>query len=197
MINSNDELEREHIFIGTSETADYPVLVHRKIHDQHGHILGDSGSSKTALAMAPQATQLIARADSTVVIIDLKGDKALFESCRREAARTGKRRFRWISNEVGKSTFSFNPFLQSHNSMLSVEQMTQELLQGMSLDYGIKYGAGYFTAMNEIVLNNVLKETGARSFAELSAHLSDRKWYSAIGYEEDWKQARHLSALVK
>ncbi len=197
MINSNDELEREHLLIGASETTDYPVLVHRKIHDQHGHILGDSGSSKTALAMAPQATQMIARADSTVVIVDLKGDKALFESCRREAERTGKMRFRWISNEVGKSTFSFNPFMQSHNAMLSVEQLTQELLQGMSLDYGIKYGAGYFTAMNEIVLNNVLKETGARSFAELSAHLSDRKWYSKIGYEEDWKQARHLSALVK
>jgi len=197
LINSNDELEREHILMGTTEKADYPVLIHRKIHDQHGHILGDSGSSKTALAMAPQATQMIARADSTVVIVDLKGDKALFESCRREAARTGKMRFRWISNEVGKSTFSFNPFLQSHNAMLSVEQMTQELLQGLSLDYGIKYGAGYFTAMNEIVLNNVLKETGARSFTELSSHLSDRKWYSEIGYEEDWKQARHLSALVK
>lgn len=197
IINSNDELEREHLFIGTSETGDYPVLVDRKIHEQHGHILGDSGSSKTALAMAPQATQMIARADSTVVIVDLKGDKALFESCRREAKRTGKMRFRWISNEVGKTTFSFNPFLQSHNAKLSVEQLSQQLLQGLSLDYGIKYGAGYFTAMNEIVLNNVLKETGAQSFTELSQHLSDRKWYSRIGYEEDWKQARHLNALVK
>ena len=197
IINSKDELERDHILMGTSEKADYPILVHRRIHDQHGHILGDSGSSKTALAMAPQATQMIARADSTVVVVDLKGDKALFESCRREAARTGKMRFRWLSNEVGKSSFSFNPFLQSHNAMLSVEQLSQELLQGMSLDYGIKYGAGYFTAMNEIVLNNVLNATGARSFAELSEHLADRRWYAEIGYEEDWKQARHLSALVK
>lgn len=197
LINSSDELERDHLFMGTSERTDYPILVHRKIHDQHGHVLGDSGSSKTALAMAPQATQLIARADSTVVIVDLKGDKALFEGCRREAARTGKMRFRWICNEVGKSTFAFNPFRQSHNAQLSVEQLSQELLQGMSLDYGIRYGAGYFTAMNEIVLNSVLRETGAQSFAELSEHLSDRKWYSEIGYEEDWKQARHLSALVK
>jgi len=197
LLNSKDELEREHILMGTGEKAVYPVLIHRKIPDHHGHILGDSGSSKTALAMAPQATQMIARADSTVVIVDLKGDKALFESCRREAERTGKMRFRWISNEVGKPTFAFNPFLQSHNALLSVEQVTQELLQGMSLDYGIKYGAGYYTAMNEIVLNNVLQETGARSFAELSEHLADKRWYSEIGYEEDWKQARHLSALVK
>ena len=197
IVNSNDKLEREHLFIGTSETSDYPILVHRDIHDQHGHILGDSGASKTALAMGPQATQLIARADSTVVIVDLKGDKALFESCRREAARTRRLRFRWISNEVGKTTFGFNPFMQSHNAKLSVEQLTQQLLQGLSLDYGIQYGAGYFTAMNEIVLNNVLRETGARSFKELSGHLADRDWYKGIGYEEDWKQARHLASLVQ
>jgi hypothetical protein len=197
IINSGDKLEREHLFIGASETGDYPILVHRDIYDQHGHILGDSGASKTALAMGPQATQLIARGDSTVVIIDLKGDKALFESCRREAARTRKLRFRWIANEVGKTTFGFNPFLQSHNKKLSVEQLTQQLLQGLSLDYGIQYGAGYFTAMNEIVLNNVLRETGARSFAELSGHLADRDWYRGIGYEEDWRQARHLASLVQ
>jgi hypothetical protein len=197
IVNSENDLERDHLFIGTSESGDYPILVHRDIHDQHGHILGDSGASKTALAMAPQATQLIARADSTVVIIDLKGDKALFESCRREAARTRKLRFRWIANDVGKTTFGFNPFVQSHNAKLSVEQLTQQLLQGLSLDYGIKYGAGYFTAMNEIVLNNVLRETGARSFQELSGHLADRDWYKGIGYEEDWKQARHLASLVQ
>ena len=198
IVNSEDELEREHLLLGTSESGDYPILVHQDIHDQHAHILGDSGASKTALGIAPQVTQKIARGDSTVVIVDLKGDKALFETCRREAERNGKLKFRWLSNEVGRSTFGFNPFMQSHNQQLSVEQLTQQLLQGLSLDYGIQYGAGYFTAMNEIVMNNVLRESGAKSFRELSEHLSDRRWYSSIGgYEEDWKQARHLSALVK
>ena len=197
IVNSNDELEKEHLFVGVSEKGDYPILVHQDIHDQHAHIVGDSGASKTALGIAPQVTQKIAKADSTVVIVDLKGDKALFETCRREAERTGKLKFRWVSNEVGQTTFGFNPFLQSHNARLSVEQLSQQLLQGLSLDYGVHYGAGYFTAMNEIVLNSVLRETGARSFAELSEHLSDRRWYASIGHEDDWKQARHLSALVK
>ena len=197
IINSNDDLEREHLFYGASERGDNPVLVHRDIQDQHVHVVGDSGANKTALGMAPQATQLIARGDSTVVIVDLKGDRALFEGCRREAARTRNMRFRWLSNEVGTTTFGFNPLTQSHNQHLSVEQLTQELLQGLSLDYGIQYGAGYFTAMNEIVLNSVLVATGDRSFGELSEHLSDREWYEEIGYKEDWKQARHLMALVK
>ncbi|MCC7333539.1 MAG: type IV secretion system DNA-binding domain-containing protein [Pirellulaceae bacterium] len=196
IINSEDKTEREHLLLGASEVGDYPILLHREILDQHVHILGDSGASKTALAMGPQATQLIARADSTVVIIDLKGDKALFESCRREAARTRQLRFRWISNEVGKTTYGFNPFLQSHNVKLNVEQMTQQILQGLSLDYGIQYGAGYFTAMNEIVMNTIMQQIGIRSFAELNVRLSDRDWYKNIGFEEDWKQARHLGALV-
>jgi len=105
-------------------------------------------------------------------------------------------RFRWLSNEVGKTTFGFNPLGQSHNRLLSVEQLTQQILQGLSLDYGIQYGAAYFTAMNEIVLSNVLKETGARSFRELSEHLADRSWYGSIGHVDDWSQARHLGALV-
>lgn len=196
IVNSDDELESEHILLGVCENGDYPVLVHREIYDQHCHILGDSGASKTALGIAPQATQLIARGDSTVVIVDLKGDKALFEGCRRESERAGLR-FRWLSNEVGSNSFAFNPFLQSHNERLSVEQITQQLLQGLSLDYGLQYGAGYFTAMNEIVLSSVLQETGARSFQELSRHLDNKKWYSTIGNADDWAQARHLGSLVK
>ncbi len=195
IVNSEVKLEREHFLFGITEKGDYPVLVHREIFDQHVHVLGDSGASKTALNIAPQATQLIARADSSVVIVDLKGDYALFQSCHREAKRAGMR-FRWMSNEVGKTTFGFNPFLQSHNRQLSVEQLTQQMLQGLSLDYGIQYGAGYYTAMNEIVLKNVLKETGDRSFYELSKHLSDRDWYGQIGDKDDWRQARHLAALV-
>ncbi len=196
IVNSEDELEPEHILIGTSQVGDYPVLVHSEIYDQHMHLLGDSGASKTSLGIAPTATQLIARGDSTVVIVDLKGDKALFEMCRREAARTRKLRFRWVSNEVGHSSFVFNPFLQAHNQRLSVEQFVDEILQGLSLDYGIAYGAGYFTAMNQIVLTTLLKHVQARSFRELDRYLQNQRFYARIGHAEDWAQARHLGSLV-
>ena len=196
VINSQDELESDHLLVGTTMQGDYPVLLHRDILDQHMHILGDTGASKTSLGIAPLATQLIARGDSTVVIVDLKGDRALFETCRREASRTRTLRFRWLSNEVGKTSFGFNPFLQTHNHQLSLDQFVSQLLQGLSLDYGLKYGAGYFTAMNEIVLTNVLRASRARSFRELGQALQDQQLYRRIGYAEDWRQARHLSALV-
>lgn len=113
IINSKDDLERDHILMGTSEKADYPILVHRRIHDQHGHILGDSGSSKTALAMAPQATQMIARADSTVVVVDLtsKGTKLCSKvvvAKLREPARcdSAGSRMKWASHRFRSIRFS-------------------------------------------------------------------------------------------
>ncbi len=49
------------------------MLLDRKILDQHMHIVGDTGSSKTSLGVAPLSTQLIARKDCGVVVVDLKG----------------------------------------------------------------------------------------------------------------------------
>ena len=196
IVNSNDALEQEHLLLGTTLQRDYPVLVHRNIFDQHCHVLGDSGASKTSLGLGPQITQLIAHADSTVVVVDLKGDRALFEACRLEAKRTKRMRFRWICNEIGKTSFSFNPFEQRHNDNLSAEQFAQQLLQGLSLDYGLEYGAGFFTAMNEIVLSTVLNNADVRSFRQLNCYLSNRNWYKDHGFIADWNQARHLGALV-
>jgi len=196
IVNSSDPLEREHFFMGASVVGDYPVLLHGDILDQHYHMVGDTGCSKTSLGIAPLATQIIARGDSTVLMIDLKGDKALFETCRLEAQRTRRLPFRWLNNEVGKSTFAFNPLLQSHNRMLSPEQLTQEILQGLSLDYGVGYGKGYYTSMNETVLKNLFRHCPIRSFAELSPYLEDKTFYKTIGNLDDWKEARHLAALV-
>lgn len=195
IIHSGDKLEAEHILVGTSQVGDYPVLVHREIYDQHFHVLGDTGASKTSLGIAPTAMQLIARGNSSVVIVDLKGDKALFQLCQREA-KHAQLRFRWVSNEVGSSSFVFNPFLQAHNQRLSVHQFVDELLQGLSLDYGIAYGAGYFTAMNQIVLTTLLKHVRVRSFRELDRYLQNQRFYAKIGHAEDWSHARHLGALV-
>ncbi len=195
--NSRDSLEREHFLMGFTIQGDCPVLLHRDVLDQHGHLTGDSGASKSSLGISPLVTQLIARGDVSVVIVDLKGDKALLETCRLEAARTRKLRFRWLSNEVGKTTFAFNPFIQSHNRMMSVEQFTQYLLKGLSLDFGVAYGASYFTAMNATVLATTLANCKAKSFRQLAKAIDNKEWYGRFGEKDDWEKARHLIALVR
>ena len=46
--------------------------------------------------------------DDPVVIVDCKGDMAIFNTARAEAERAG-RKFKWFTNRLGHSTDVFNP----------------------------------------------------------------------------------------
>src|SRR5215210_5891107 len=85
ILNSSDPKECEHLFMGTSLYGDYPILLDLNLLKSHAHILGDTGSRKTSIGIAPMLAQLIAREDSSVLILDLKGDMGLFECARLEA----------------------------------------------------------------------------------------------------------------
>ena len=195
LVESGNSLEKEHYLLGMSLFGDYPVLLHQSILNQHYHMTGDTGAAKTSLGMAPLATQMICKGHCSVVIIDLKGDMSLFESMRREAQRSGMP-FRFFASEPGKTSHVFNPFIQSHLGLLTPEQRTESLLQAMSLDYGVGYGKGYFTAINEVVLKNMLRRYSIKSFKELQAYLEDPQSYPDEGGGKDFEQARHLAAVV-
>ncbi|MBX3412410.1 MAG: TraM recognition domain-containing protein [Pirellulales bacterium] len=202
MIRSNDADERNHLLLGTSVLHDYPVLLHRELLKSHGHITGDTGAHKTSYAIGPLAAQLIATdptstdLDCSVVIIDLKGEDWLFHATR-DAAQKAGRKFRWFTIVPDDSSYVFNPFTQSHWSQLSPEQCTQVILQALSLDYGIGYGRGFFSAMNETVLLRLLREYEINSFEALYRKLEDSAPTKAAGGQAtDLRDARHLTALV-
>ena len=197
MLWSNDELEAKHLYLGTSIEGDYPVLLHEELLFQHAHILGDTGSRKTSIGIAPLLTQLIARENSSVVILDLKGDMSLFEAAREEARHAGLP-FKWFTNITGFSSFVFNPFRQSHVPFLTTNQLTQGMLQALALEYGEDYGRGYYSSLNEAVLATYMKHhrKNIGSFKQLHAFVSDRDAYRAIGSLDDWEKTRHLAAVV-
>jgi hypothetical protein len=194
ILYSRDQREREHFYLGRSLYQDYPVLLHRDLLHRHAHILGDTGSRKTAIGIAPLLTQLIAREDSSILIFDLKGDMALFECARREAEEAGVP-FKWFTNQTGRSSYVFNPLTQAHMPLLTRNQKVQGILQALSLSYGEDYGRGFYSAMNEIVLSTYLKSyPGVQTFRELHQLLNQKNLYR--GALDDWKQARHLTNLV-
>lgn len=198
--HSDEAREREHLLLGYQTLHDYPVLLHRHLLDNHAHITGDTGARKTALAIAPMAAQLISAVnknlESSVVILDLKGEDWLFHTIHDEARHAG-RKFRWFTTFPNKSSYVFNPFLQSHWSQLSPEQCSQVILQALSLDYGLGYGRGFFSAMNETVLLALLREYEIKSFRDLYRELEDSTAHTAAGgRSNDWRDARHLTALV-
>lgn len=199
MMWSDDELETEHFYLGSSIEGDFPVLLHQDILYRHGHILGDTGSRKTSIGIAPLVTQLIDRGTNSVIIIDLKGDPALFNAVKDEAAAGGLP-FKWFTNKVGASSFVFNPLGQSHLPRLTTDQLTQGILQALELEHGEGYGRGHFTALNDSVLGAYLHvhRQHIGSFAELHKYVSDRNAYRTISTDdEDWRHTRQLVNLVE
>jgi hypothetical protein len=194
LLTSSNPLERDHVYLGRSVHGDYPVLLHLSLLKQHAHILGDTGSRKTSVGIAPLLTQLVARADSSVVVLDLKGDKALFACAREEAERAGLP-FKYFTNMGDRSSHVFNPLRQSHTDSLTIQQRSQAILQALSLEYGEGYGEGYYSAVNEIVLKEYLNHYRAiDSFRKLHEYVRVSHAYKALGgVHEDWKNARHLA----
>lgn len=95
--------ESDHFYLGYEPYQQFPVMLHRPLLQEHCHVLGDSGSGKTSLGLIPLLRQIIetnASASSSallssalstsrhvperaaVLILDLKGDMALFETAR-------------------------------------------------------------------------------------------------------------------
>ena len=185
IFESRNPDEREHLYLGRSVYGDYPVLLHRKLLERHAHILGSSGSNKTSIGMAPLLSQIMAREDSSVLIIDLKGDMAFFECARREALWAGLP-FRWFTNLTGRSSYVFNPLDQSHLPLLTLNQQTQVTLQALSLEYGEDYGRGYYSAMMETVLAAYLgRFPEIRSFRDLNRYMTDPATLRTAGLKDD------------
>ncbi len=158
--------ECDHLFLGCNPVVDYPILMDRRILNEHAHITGDTGSGKTALGIAPLVAQLVGLPNTSVVIIDLKGDLALFEAARirveeenrKTKSKKGHLRFKWYTNHQGRHTFAFNPFLQGHFRDLTIQQKASILLQSLGLDYGEGFGPSYFSAIHRDTLVKVLRE---------------------------------------
>ena len=224
---ASDIRERDHLWLGYNAEYVYPVLLDRRILHEHAHIMGDSGSGKTALALAPMISQLIRLSgrlndskeqagqatnpsDSiSLLVIDLKGDRSLFENTRIEAKRAGLP-FRWFTNRREHATYGFNPFLQKHvQNALTVNQRTEVLIQALGLQYGEFYGGGYFSSINQTVLRRFLKKYSdeIHSFQDLAAKAESPADYQATFQHaggkrtagrrmKEWQDAAHLFARI-
>jgi hypothetical protein len=193
---SPNPVERASFFLGLNAADDSPVVVPRRVFEEHAHFLGDSGSGKTTLGLAPLISQMIRGQDCSVVIIDLKGDDpALFENARIEAQKAGLR-FRWFTNELGKATYVFNPLLQRHLAELSLYQRTDLLTASLGLQYGTDYGRGFFSDANAELLYHALRaKPHLGSFVELSQILKQREPFRTVSSQLKMAGS-HLAAIV-
>jgi len=176
--------ERDHLFIGFNEAGDYPVLLSPLILAQHAHIMGDSGSGKSSLGIAPLLEQLIERGDCSVVLLDLKGEMPMFEAVRIATARASAKKpdgrpmpFRWLTNQPGLCSFTFNPILQRDMQAMTPSQRAEVLLSALGLDYGEGWNKAFFSSNHRSVLTATLeKNPQFQSFRHINQFFRDGRF---------------------
>ncbi len=204
--NNQPLRESAHLLLGFSIHGDYPVLLDHRILREHAHITGDTGAGKTALGLAPLISQLIGRPNSSVVVLDLNGEMPLFVNTR-EAVREFNEghpgralEYRWFTNFPGRSTYLFNPFLQSHVPRVTAHQHVEIILQSLGLEYGEGYGPAWFSAAHRHVLARIIEHNpDLNSFRKIDKYITKAlpSTYKELGItKKQYEDGSHLYTVM-
>jgi hypothetical protein len=179
-ITSGEVREAEHLFMGHEPVKGFPILLDRSILVQHAYILGGTGFGKTTMGVMPLVMQLIqGHRDKNgaitpmppMLIIDLKGDLALFHTVKAEVERKAREEgrsitdaFRVFSCALGHACHSFNPFVDLHQGTV---ELCNVYLDALNLNHGEGYGRSYYTMQSRSLLREVLMKKKPKTFKEL------------------------------
>jgi hypothetical protein len=158
-----------------------PALLHRSIINGHVHLLGSSMSGKTSIGLMTLLIQvlrgwierevdalgeLIRDQDGNptwvsapcmpVLIIDLKGDLALFNTVREECERNG-RTFKYFTLTTGLATSYFNALPNLGVRERHVAEFCELVLNALSLFHGLSYGRSYYSKQSRDLLLRAVK----------------------------------------
>lgn len=186
--------ERDHLFLGTVHGTRWPFL-HDVSRPRHVLTTGATSSGKTHRVFLPAATQLIRRRSASVIVIDLKGDKALFYSLAAEARRA-RIDFKWVNPDVG-SSYVFNPLSQRFFDRLAEDAQVQFVGQALGLDGQGRQDDVFFSDLNERVLRRFYRAARPRSFRQLVEAIERPGGAGAAEVTaREWELAMHLRAAL-
>ena len=205
--HSGNDVERDATYWGHTLHHEYPVLIPGSMLLEHVHILGGTGTGKTALGISPLMIQLIRRREGPVMVLDLKGDNALFHTARIEAEAAG-RKFKWFTNIPGRSTYVFNPWRQAYLEGMAIQEILGLFLLSLNLHHGDDYGRQYFSLTCRTLFQDSLKwaldlENSARqrgsgghevpqSFVELEHKIRD-----LVQSDDEYRAGQQLLHVLK
>lgn len=166
--NSSNPNERNAVWVGFHLTMGFPILLDIKLVKEHMHILGATGSGKTALGLSTLIAQLVKRGDGPVIVLDCKGDRALLHSTMQWTEQEG-RKFKWFTTTHSKSTYIFNPLEQKNLESATLAEIVGFFMLAFNLTHGEGYGRSWYTAVASGAFRAALKELDAspQTFNEL------------------------------
>ncbi len=213
--------EANHLFLGVEPYRNFPILLDRAIVAEHCYITGESGAGKTSMGVLPMLLQLLRpyrlpdgspSAPPPLLIIDLKGDPALFHTLREEvegrhwvdidaSGKTVERcgKFLYFTLEKGFASDRFNPLSSLDPKRRTLTQLCQIVLDSLDLNHGAGYGRSYYTARSRQALHLALKHVVDRrgqaiTFQNLQEALLSR---AAIPDASARKEAFQLLATIQ
>lgn len=209
-LNPNSSIrEADHLFLGMEAENGFPVLLHREILAEHAYISGGSGSGKTSLGILSLLVQLIrsgtpdpANPDQgmpPILIIDLKGEYALFHTVREEVRKQAEREgrtledcFRVFTSEKDMATHFFNPLGDMTYGDRYVADLANLLLDALELNHGPGYGRSFYSRKNYMLLHQVLQADNPATFDELCRRVTK----AMKSNSDDRQQAFELMATL-
>jgi hypothetical protein len=209
LMRSRNPHERKSMLIGREFECGGPFLLNTDLLLEGMHIVGGPGSGKTTLGLMTDVIQLIRRNDGAVILVDCKGDMALMNTARIEAARCG-RTFKWFTNRPNRSTYVFDPFDREVLRQMTVMEIVSFIIQSLNLHHGDDYGRAWFSILSQVQAKRAVQHDPrtARHFQNraMATRLQPVESFVELHnlvqevsqlYEDDFKSARHLSFVVE
>jgi hypothetical protein len=153
----------QHMLLGYEPVTAEPIYLSRPLLHAHAHVVGATQTGKTSAALMPLVTQLIRGSDEAprpgelvgppppLLIIDLKGDFALFHTARLEAKRRG-RAFHYFTTHPEKDSHVFDIFGSLASLIPTPADLGGFFAQAFDIFHGPGYGHGYYSKENREAL---------------------------------------------
>lgn len=158
--------DHREIFMGLDYHGRFPVLVPRSLFHGHTWLVGATGMGKTVMTMSLLLQLLQAQRLATAptqrlpaaVIMDMKGDMALFQLLRSVAARNGQY-FRYFTLDLLRDSDHFLPFASLKTAWRSPVELVLLVLEALGLMHGFGYGRSFYTSQSTEALTSAIKDS--------------------------------------
>ncbi len=178
--NSPNSLERDSVFFGHFDDCS-PALLPMEVLNLHLLSVGAPGSGKTTVA-TQVATQIIWKRRFSLVVLDLKPDLAMWNSCFLEADRVQMRR-RHFTIEPGEASHVLNAFRQKawRESNRPLVMLGDQVANILGVASGSEYGESHFATANlRMLVSALCANPNPKSLRELYKEFENRRNFKDI-----------------
>jgi hypothetical protein len=188
---SASELERQHIFLGWLAGSERrkPYLLHRFLADHNIHVMGFTGSAKTAKVVSSVLCQLLMMGRTSALNFDFKGSSPERGNANHWiptiVALAMGMEVRWLS--INREEASHILKMLSSESFLDLptQQQARTLTEGHNIDHGDDGSLAYFSAVGTTALERALEifrdEKRVPSYKRLAEFLSKKSAAKRLG----------------